>query len=151
MSEFRTAVEILRFAMAREEDAAAAYKDLASRAASRGLRALLLELRDEEIEHRKRLEDLAAGGAFAASIGPVEDLRITDDLDETPLDGESTFQDLLIFAARKEAKAAALYTELRARSADPDIQSLFEFLAGQEKVHKRRLEQEYENHILKEN
>jgi rubrerythrin len=151
MSEFRTAVEILHLAMAREEAAAAAYEALASRAQSEGLRTLLLELRDEEIEHRKRLGELAAGGAFAVSVGRVEDLRITDDLAETPLDGEATFQDLLIFAAKKEAKAAAFYTELGGRSADPAIQSLFGFLAGQEKEHKRRLEQEYENLVFKEN
>jgi rubrerythrin len=58
------------------------------------------------------------------------------------------FQDLLIFAAKKEKKAADLYIDLAKRSLSKEQKALFEFLAKQEKSHKLRLELEYEKHVL---
>ncbi len=151
MSEFRTAAGILRLAMAREEEAAASYARMAERPEAAGLRPLLSELRDEEIDHRRRLEALAAGGAFPASIPAVDDLGLSDDLPEVGAGDVATFQDLLIFAAKKEAQAIALYDGLAARTADAGTRRLFEFLSAQEKTHKLRLESEYENRVLPEN
>jgi len=58
------------------------------------------------------------------------------------------FQDLLIFAAKKEKRAALLYSDLAKKSLNREQKSLFEFLAKQEKAHKLRLELEYEKHVL---
>lgn len=62
----------------------------------------------------------------------------------------ATARTLLIFAARKEHKAAQLYSALALRSTKDGQRKLFEFLAGQEKTHKLRLESEYERHVLGE-
>jgi rubrerythrin len=59
-------------------------------------------------------------------------------------------QDLLIFAAKKEAKAVQLYTRLAGQSKNREQKDLFEFLVKQEKSHKLKLEMEYEKHILQE-
>jgi len=60
------------------------------------------------------------------------------------------FQDLLIFAAKKEQSAIELYTKLKNSSDDPDLQQLFDFMAEQEKAHKYKLEVKYEEHVLEE-
>ncbi len=154
MSEFRTAADVFRFAVRREEEAAAAYAALAEMPASLGLRETLLGLRDDELEHKRRLEAWAASMAAGASFslpGEVADLGLTDALPEPPLVGLSSLQDLLIASARKEARAAALYAALAAGTSDPASRELFERLAAQERAHKLTLETAYERRILGEN
>jgi len=148
---FSSIAAILEFAIQREVEAARMYADLANRAGPKGPRALLLDLESEEKKHEKLLTDVLRHKLVPLPSLKVADLRISDYLVEEPVDGESSFQDLLIFAAKKEAKAAALYAELLGRSSAPEHKRLFEFLVQQEKAHKLRLEQEYEKHFLEEN
>jgi rubrerythrin len=61
-----------------------------------------------------------------------------------------TFQDLLIFAAKKEQEAVDLYSNLEENAEDDELKKLFQFLAQQEKAHKLKLEKEYEEHVLEE-
>ncbi len=148
---FHSTEEVLRFAIAGEKEAAQGYVDLAAQAKSDSARAFLLELWGEELEHARLLGALNPAALPASVSGGAKDLRISDYVVDEPLGEDPSFQDLLIFAAKKEAKAAALYAGLAARSADAALRKLFEFLVGQEKTHKLRLEQEYEKYILPEN
>ena len=148
---FHSTEDVLRFAIAGEKDAAQGYVDLAAQAKSESARAFLLELWGEELEHARLLKALDPAALPAADSGGAKDLRISDYIVDAPLGDDPSFQDLLIFAAKKEAKAAALYASLAARSADAAQRKLFEFLVGQEKTHKLRLEQEYEKYVLTEN
>ncbi len=147
---FASTAEIFRFAIEREEEAALSYGDLARDAADPLVQALLLELQTEEKNHKRLLENIADGKAVAFTDREIPDLKISDDLIEEPLGSDSGFQDLLIFAARKEEKAIELYTGLRDAAADPEFRRLLAFLIQQEKGHKLRLEQEYEKQILQE-
>jgi rubrerythrin len=147
---FRSIDDVLRFALAGEKEAAQGYIDLAAQAKSENARAFLLELWGEELNHARLLEGLDPAALPAADAGGANDLRISDYVVDEPLGDDPSFQDLLIFAAKKEAKAASLYAALSAQAADPAQKKLFEFLVGQEKAHKLRLEQEYENFILPE-
>jgi rubrerythrin len=148
---FRSTDDILRFAIAGEQEAAQGYVDLAAQARSESARAFLLELWGEELQHARLLEGLDSTALPAAGTSGVKDLLISDYVVDEPLGDDPSFQDLLIFAARKEAKAAALYAALAAQAASDEQKKLFEFLVGQEKTHKLRLEQEYEKYILPEN
>ena len=60
------------------------------------------------------------------------------------------YQDILIFAARKEQKAIRFYTILAAKAAGSEERKLFELLAAKEMDHKLRLETEYESRYLVE-
>jgi len=143
--------DIIAFAVRREIDAAEGYRMMAGRAETPGLKSLLLDLEREEVHHRELLENLPVVPEGESAAVPVPDLGLSDALEDEPLTPDMTFQDLLIFAAKKEQKAIDLYTTL-ARTVDPGPRrGLFEFLAGQEKVHKLRLESEYEAHVLTEN
>ncbi len=147
---FASTAEILRFAIEREEEAVQSYGDLARDAADPVLKTLLLELQTEEKNHKRLLENIVDGKAMAFTDREIPDLKLSDDVIEEPLGPDSGFQDLLIFAARKEAKAIELYSGLRDAASDPEFRRLLAFLIQQEKGHKLRLEQEYEKQILQE-
>jgi rubrerythrin len=142
--------DIIAFAIGREIEAAESYGRMAGMATMPGLRDLLLELKGEEENHRRLLENLTATRLEDTAAPPLEDMGLTDALPDEPPAPDMTLQDLLLFAVRKEKKAEDLYTGL-ARS--PEVaggRKVFEFLAGQERAHKLKLEAEYEKHILSE-
>lgn len=139
---------VLDFAIRREEEAARNYGRLGRIAADRGAKKLLADLQDEEKMHKKILQGLADFGKRIPAARDVKDLMISDYLVEEPLTPEMNFQDLLIFAAKKEKRAYDLYSDLARKSQTGRQKALFAFLAKQEKAHKLRLELEYEKHVL---
>lgn len=145
------AKNILLLAINREEDAARFYAELADQATPSGAKILLRELQADEVRHKTMLEDLARGRSRMKPLRDVPDIKVSDYLVDEPIAADSPFQDVLIFAAKKEAKAAALYEALLGRASDPAARRLFEYLIQQEKTHKLRLEKEYERYVLEEN
>lgn len=150
-SRFRSVAEIIAFAIEREKEAADGYGRMAGLARTSGLREFLLFLRQEEEAHRRLLEGLTADQVDRLAPAFVPDLRIIDYIVEEKLAGDMSLQELLIFAAQKEKKAVELYSELARMAGASDPRRVFEFLAGQEQVHKLKLEAEYEKHVLQEN
>lgn len=149
---FRDLQDVLRFAIAREEEAAAFYRGMIPLAETPGLRELLLDLEGQEREHKRLLEDiLSRGTAPMAERTYIADLAVTDFIEAEPAGGDMGLQDLLVLAARKEKRAADLYGALAAGETREDFRRTFEFLKAQELGHKLRLETEYERLILAEN
>lgn len=148
---FDSIADIVAFAVAREIDAAAGYARIADRAGTPGLRRLAEELRDQELEHRRLLEGLTAAALSRLGAGSAPDLLIVDGLADEPLAADMTLQEMLIFAAKKEAQAIALYESLARLAGSSGPEGLFRFLVGQEREHKLRIEAEYERRILMEN
>jgi rubrerythrin len=140
--------DIIKFAISREEAAIDTYGDMSEKAKMPGLRELLLELQDEERNHKKLLEDISPDQIATFKTEEVIDLKISDYLTEEPPSEDMTFQDLLIIAAKKEQEAVELYTKLKEGSDNEELNKLFDFLVIQEKSHKLKLESEYEKHVL---
>lgn len=153
MSEptFRSIAEIIAFAVEREKEAAEGYGRMAGLARTPGLREFLLFLRQEEESHRRLLEGMTAEEVDRLAPAYVPDLHIIDYLGGEKPSDDMSLQDLLVFAAQKEKKAVDLYTALARMTAASGHARLFEFLAGQERIHKLKLEAEYEKHVLQEN
>lgn len=148
--EFSSFKKIIDFAISREKEAANAYKNMSEKASDPGVKALLLELHKEENNHKKLLQDIPKKKISSFGVSNVIDLKISDYLVEEPLTPETMFQDLLIFAAKKEQKAVELYTSLGRKAKSEELQKLFNFLVEQEKSHKLKLEMEYEKYVLTE-
>jgi rubrerythrin len=146
--KFRGFEDIIQFAIQREEEAAKGYGDMLKIAADEAAKKLLRDLEEEEIHHKRVLQGVTTVKVEASATKDVKDLKISDYLVEEPLGPEMNFQDLLVFAAKKEKKAVELYTDLAKRSKTKEQKKLLEFLAKQEKTHKLRLELEYEKHVL---
>jgi rubrerythrin len=140
--------DILNFAISREKEAIAAYGTMSELTKSPGLKELLLELQEEEKKHKSLLEGITDQKIVLFKIKEVPDLKISDYLTgETPSE-DMNFQDLLIFAAKKEKEAVDLYSNLEANAEDAELKKLFQFLIQQEKAHKLKLEKEYDEHVL---
>jgi len=140
--------DVIQFAIQREEEAAKAYGDMMERARDEAARKLLLDLQEDEKNHKRVLQGLTKLKVESSAFKDVRDLKISDYLVEEPLGADMNFQDLLIFAAKKEKRAVELYKGLAEKAKSKEQKSLFEFLAKQEKSHKLRLELEYEKHVL---
>lgn len=148
---FGSITDILAFAVQREIDAAAGYATIAAKAATPGLRELAEDLRRQEEAHRKLLEGLTPEALRDLGSAFAPDLHIVDALADERLAGDMSVQDMLIFAAKKEAQAVALYESLARMAGASGHERVFLFLAGQEREHKLKLEAEYEKQILQEN
>ena len=140
--------DILKFAISREEEAIASYGKMSELTQSPGLAELLLELQGEEKKHKSLLEGITDQQIASFEIREVPDLKISDYLTEEAPTEDMSFQDLLIFAAKKEHEAVELYTNLEENAKDDELKKLFQFLIQQEKTHKLKLEKEYDDHVL---
>lgn len=144
----QTFEDFIEFAIKREEEAIKAYGDIAGIAKTPGLKKFLLDLQEEERNHKKLLQDITEEKVEFLEIKEVDDLKISDYLVEEPPSPDMNFQDLLILAAKKEQKAVDLYSDLERKVSKKELKKLFEFLIQQEKSHKLKLEEEYEKHVL---
>jgi rubrerythrin len=148
---FATISDIIAFAVRREIEAAEGYSRIAAAAPAPALRELAEDLRRQEEEHRRLLEGLDPDAVGRLAPGPTADLRLVDALGDERLGSDMSLQDMLVFAAKKEAQAVALYESLAGLAAGTDQRALFLALAGQEREHKLRLETAYEEQFLAEN
>jgi len=140
--------EVIAFAIKREEDAIQGYGSMIEVAKIPGISKLLQELQEEERKHKKLLQELTEGKVESYTPTKVIDLKISDYLEEDTLGAEMDFQQLLIFAAKKEQNAVKLYSKLAEEAESEELKKLFDFLVEQEKSHKLKLETEYEKHVL---
>jgi rubrerythrin len=148
---FDSVADIIAFAVRREIEAAEGYARIAGRATTPGLRELADDLRRQEEAHRRLLEGLTAETLRELGTSYVPDLHVVDALADEKPSGDMSVQDMLIFAAKKEARAVALYESLARLAGASGTERVFLFLAGQEREHKLKIEAEYEKQILQEN
>jgi rubrerythrin len=148
--EYTNFEDIIQFAIQREEDACRAYGEMSEIAETPGLKELLLELQTEEMKHKELLQGITSEDIGNLETQKVIDLKISDFLTEEPPSPDMNFQDLLIFAAKKEQQAVALYSSMKASVNSDELKKLFDFFVEQEKEHKLKLEAEYEKHVLDE-
>ena len=140
--------EILDYAIAKEEEAAALYTKLAERAERPGMRSTFLEFAREEHDHRRYLEGIRAGELPALTIRQVQGLGIAEQLEEPAQDADMTYAEALAFAIKAEQAAHELYTGLAETTDDPNLAAVFTALASEEAEHKRRFELEYDEVVL---
>jgi len=148
---FDSVADIIAFAILREIEAAEGYARIGAVAKTPGLRELAAELRGQEESHRRLLEELPVETLRELGTAFVPDLHIVDALPDEKLSGDMSIQEMLIFSAKKEAQAVALYESLARLDGASGHERIFQFLAGQEREHKLKLEAEYERQVLQEN
>jgi rubrerythrin len=143
--------EIIAFAIDKEQEAVDLYSDLADRAQSPSGKILFKELADMEKGHKTKLEKLDIAYFSDQKLKPPEDLKIADYLVDVELTPDATYQDIVLFAAKREKGAFELYSDLaRIYTSIPAIQKVFDVLAQEEAYHKLKLEREYDEVVYKE-
>jgi len=79
----------------------------------------------------------------------ILDLKIVDYLKDASLSPDADYQQILIYAGKKEKTSHDFYIELAKKYGGKQIGELFAKLAREELEHKYKLEQEYDEVILK--
>lgn len=155
MPEKTVLENILGVAIQREEAAAALYDGAAKQVEPGPVLDLLIELKQQEIGHKLRLQSLLDKGTFrrisAVQRRQVEDLKLTDYLKEESLAPDTDLQGVLIVAGKREKASHDLYAGLAQVTDDPEVNELFRFLANEELGHKHRIETMYEELFLQDN
>lgn len=143
--------EIVQFAIDKEQEAIDLYSDLAGRTQSPSGKILFNELADMERGHKTKLVKLDLNYFSSKELKPPEDLKIADYLVDVELEPDSGYQDILLFASKREKAAFELYSDLAdVYTSVPEIKKMFEVLAQEEAFHKLKLEREYDDNVYKE-
>lgn len=153
MAENLTIRDALKMAIKEEIKAYTLYFNLSKRVKSLGTKNMLIELAEQEKGHQKLLEGVTQGEA-QSQLGqniPSESSGISNFMIETKLKDDATPQEVMVYAIKAEVKAFDFYTALNTDISDPSLKDLFAKLASEEKGHKIKLEDEYEEHFMKDN
>ena len=146
--------EILKLAIEREIEAFNLYSNAAKSTNNSAIRKAMEEMAEQERGHRIKLENIAAGNVRWAirrsRTEQVTDLRLSDHLEGGSLDPGADYQDILLFAAKREKAAHEFYEAMTEMLDDPLIQNVFQMLAAEELKHKNRLEKIYEEVVYQD-
>jgi rubrerythrin len=120
---------------------------------SPGSRSLLGNLANDELQHKAKLENVKRTRSWE-QLGPkakdLIDLEILDRVEDVRLSEDATYEEILIFAGKREKETHEYYLELSARLEGTPAGELFSHLAKEELGHKAKIEKEYESIVLKE-
>lgn len=151
MSE-STLEKALKLALTMEEESIQLYTSAQDKVLNPSSKVFLKELVKEEKKHKEKIIEALRDPERINEIGSskVQDLMIVDWLKDVPLSPEADYQQILIYAGKREKATYDFYMELADKYGDKQIGKMFRTLAQEELKHKNRLEKEYDDVILKE-
>jgi rubrerythrin len=147
--------QILKDAVESEIESYELYTHAIDMVEAEHVRQALRQLAKEELGHKATLERmLASPGQVRRDVArlqqaPIEDYRLGDHLVVKPLGPDSTFQDVCIYASKKEQESYELYQDM-AEQNDGEIRDLFAAMAKEELRHKNLVEGWYEEVIYQD-
>ncbi len=150
-----TIKEILQEAIQGEIASYELYMNAMNLVRAEHIKETLHDLAQEELAHKAALEKMLANPdalprqVSALKATHVEDYKIADHLVAQPLGPDSTFQDVCIFAAKKEQQSYELYRDMAAQSSG-EVRDLLEAMAKDELRHKNLVENWYEEVVYQE-
>jgi len=139
----------LDFAIAKEQEAEAFYKEWSEKAKQPAVQGLFAELAGIEHGHMEILSKITPQEMVDSGNTDVIELALSDFLVDVSASPNLTLQEAMILAMKREEGAVKLYTRLAEMNGE--AKSLFEALAKEEGRHKAKLEIEYDDNILTEN
>ncbi|MBI5905000.1 MAG: ferritin family protein [Deltaproteobacteria bacterium] len=152
------ALKFLNLGISSEISAYVFYKHAGGIVADKGLKETILKLASDEKGHFLSLEDLYDRNVRSEMWAPYKDILGKEglpDIDElvqethkellAKIRGISTKREVLEMALLLEKEAFDLFTEAGAKTKQPDVKKVFDFLAGFEKTHVQIIEKELAN------
>lgn len=147
--------QLISLAIQREEEAYEFYNQAAEEATLQASGKLLLELAKQEVGHKEKLMqalDADVCTTFTCTtIAEVEDAGLSKYLVDIPLKSDSTPQEILVVAIKREEGANAFYKALSELTGVANHRTVFETLAKEEQRHKEILQQLYDDHFQPDN
>jgi rubrerythrin len=149
-----TLEKVLNTALMMEEGSIQLYTSAQDKVVNPSSKQFLKELVLEEQRHKENileaLRDPDKIEEIGSSDSKIQDLKIMNMLEEVSLSPEADYQQILIYAGKREKEAHDLYSNLAKTYESKPIGRTFKRLAQEELKHKLRLEKEYDDIILKE-
>jgi rubrerythrin len=146
---------IIEDAVKVEDQSIALYTMALENAKYPSSKVFLKKLLEEEKHHKKKLDAILKDRSKISQLGSsdsmIQDLKIVDMLEDTPLSDEADYGAILVYAAKREKSTYDYYKTLALGLRGTDMGKLFSKLAQEELGHKNKLEREYDECILSEN
>ena len=134
-----------------EQQSHSLYTSALDKVTSPGSKILLRNLANDELQHRAKLEKIRDTGAIeqlGSKEKPVIDLQILDQVEDVRLTEDANYQEILIFAGKREKETHEYYLELSKRLSGTAAGEMFSRLAEEELGHKNKIEKEYEKVVM---
>lgn len=139
-----TIESILKKAAGKENGSYLIYKNAASRAKDAQIKTTLSKFAEEELKHKQAIEDFNIETLSSKEIEIEETSRqgISEYLTSTDegISEVSDFNDILVYAAKREKKAFEFYSNMSKQVDDAELKKLFVWLAQEESKHKEDIE-----------
>jgi len=146
---------IIETAVKSEEQSIALYSMALETAEYPSSKVFLKQLVEEEKGHKNKLLAIMKDKSKLLELGSrskaVQDLKIVDMLQDTPLSQSADYETILVYAAKREKSSHDYYRTLAMGLKGTTLAELFTKLAQEELSHKNKLEKEYDDFILEEN
>ena len=146
---------IIEAAVKVEEQSIALYSMALENAKYPSSKVFLKQLVTEEKVHKNKLETIMKDPTKISELGShsgaVQDLKIVEMLQDTPLSKDADYETILVYAAKREKSTYDYYRTLAMGLKGTKMGEVFSLLAQEELGHKNKLEKEYDDCILQEN
>ena len=146
---------IIEAAVKVEEQSIALYSMALENAKYPSSKVFLKQLVAEEKGHKNKLEaiikDQTKISELGSHSGAVQDLKIVEMLQDTPLSKDADYEAILVYATKREKTSYDYYRTLAMGLKGTKMGEVFSLLAQEELGHKNKLEKEYDDCILQEN
>jgi len=146
---------IIEAAVKVEEQFIALYTMALENSKYQSSKVFLKQLVEEERGHKSKLEaimnDQTKISELGSHGGAVQDLKIVDMLQDTPLSSGADYETILVYAAKREKSTYDYYKTLALGLKGTKMGEVFSKLAQEELSHKNKLEKEYDDCVLTEN
>ncbi|GJQ59424.1 MAG: hypothetical protein D8M57_09755 [Candidatus Scalindua sp. AMX11] len=145
--------EILDMAIQVKTDAYESYSREANIAKDPSAKKLLKEFANIELKHKEKIEkfDMTSVEEEHHTIKETHDFHIEEYLLDKEITPDSTVQDVMIHAMKREQKIYAFYDHMLRVATSAPIKNLFEELVAEELEYKVKIETEYDDYFNKEN
>lgn len=149
---FGTLREILDMAIQKETEAVDFYSQASKTVKDPSAKVLLEEFAKIEVKHKVKLEgfDLNEIHEGHHIVTKPHDLHVDQYLVDKEITPDSSVQDIMVHAMKREQKAYEFYNDMITIVSSEEVKTLFEELAAEELDHKVRIETEYDDVIYKE-
>ena len=149
--EFKDLKDIIDFAIAKEQEAAAFYEEASNEETMSGAKDMLKEFAQEERKHQMLLEKFSSQGIVEGlddyKFKWIVDIKRSDYVAEMEYKKGMLYNELLMLAMKREEKALALYNKMQENADTDEGRMLFKVLCQEEAKHKLKLETMYDDYM----
>ncbi len=143
--------QVIDRAIGMEEEARMMYEIYGEKVDNAQARSLLEELAKEELGHKLALEKIDPDNPVTFKTAELSSREIGEIFDRPQITKEATIEEVLRYAISEETEAFNFYNSLAAYVGDQEFLNLLKKLASEEKRHKQKLEQIYDDMFRPEN